>query len=165
MQVMAEKKPSDQKLAIAAGINYRTLLGYRHRGCTARTVEEIHAWREENVGYGRPTIGERMNGSDKKRDRDDDGLDEEKLRQQIRKLDAEAREKELDVAEREGKLLNADDVELNVGELISMIRARIESIPNELETEWPPEVRAFVTERLSEKLKLILTSMSQWRME
>lgn len=158
-----KKKLTETQLALACGIDYRTLLGYRHRGCTATAPEEVLAWREENVGYGRPTRGERANGAVKSGD--DEDLKEENLRKKNRQLDLENEEKELDLAERKRQLLDATDVELKVSELTGMIRARLESIAHELEPEWSPEYRAFVTERLTDKHKLVLTEMSQWRLE
>lgn len=163
LQVMAEKKPSDQRLAIAAGINYRTLLGYRHRGCTARTVEEIHAWREENVGYGRPTIGERMNGEAKKRDRDDgDDLDEREQLAKIACKEAEAKKREIENEVLMGELGRRDQYEQAGSELVNMIRARLEMIPDQLSADAPAEVRMQEHERLSELIYLILMEMSQW---
>src|SRR4051812_4925756 len=88
----------------------------------------------------------------------------EERQARIRKLNAEAEAKELKNAQSRGELYPAEDVERDVAELTSLIRCRLESIPDELHTEWPLELRQEVTQRMRDKLHLILTSMANWRL-
>jgi phage terminase Nu1 subunit (DNA packaging protein) len=89
----------------------------------------------------------------------------EERQARIRKLNAEAEARELKNAQLRGELYEAAEVERQVAELTSRIRLRLESIPGELQTEWPAELQAVVTQRMSDKLHLILTEMSHWRLE
>ncbi len=155
-----EKKQTETAIAAELGITYHTLRSYRRRGCTAETAGEVAAWRDENIGYGRPTLGERKNGSFK----DGQDLDEQEQRAKIAAKEEEARHRRIQNDILEAKLYDADDVEQSVAELTSLIRHRIETIPDELQTELPPEIRLAITERLRDKIYLILTEMSQWKL-
>jgi phage terminase Nu1 subunit (DNA packaging protein) len=88
----------------------------------------------------------------------------EERQARIRKLNAEAEARELKNAQIRGELYAAEDVERDTAELTSLIRCRLESIPDELHTEWPLEFRQEVTQRMRDKIALILTSMAAWRL-
>ena len=45
-----------------------------------------------------------------------------------------------------------------------MLRQRLAKIPNELQNEWPDEVCELVTERLENKIGMILTEIAQWKL-
>lgn len=137
-------------LAAHYGVSRQTIYNWRDAGCPIGAgLPEIDAWLDANRSP-------ELSGLD---------LKEAKLRGQVFKLQEEIREKRLDNDKKEGLLYEAKLVEQNVAELTGMIRHRMETIADELETEWPPEVRQVVTERLRDKIHLILTEMSQWRME
>jgi len=155
---------TDKQIAQALGMTDAALRYYRGRGCAATTPAGVKKWRDKNIaGNGPPTLAERAKGGKPKRATlPAEPLEIEELRAKVRKLTAEAEERELKIAQRRGELYEAADVESDVSELTGMIRARLESIPDELHQEWPPELREQVTARMKERIYLILTAMAQW---
>ena len=157
-------KLTDGAIAKRLGITAATLAYYRKRGCRAKSVAGVAAWREANVAKnGPPTLRDRAKGVRPKTE-GDAGLSIEELRAKIRKLTAEAEERELKNAQRRGELYEADDVERDVAELTGMIRTRLESIPDELTQELPPEIRQTATQLWKDRINLILTAMAHWRL-
>lgn len=155
---------SVEKLAKAFECSPQTVRGYVRRGMPTSSVKKAHEWVSQNVNknIGQPTQGERAKGQTRSRDIDELEIDE--LREKIRKLAAEADAKELKNAQVRGELYNAADVERNVAELTGLIRVRLESIPDEIEMDIAPEQRAQLKQRWIEKVRLILTEMSQFRL-
>lgn len=161
--MIAELTPTEELLKALGGITDRTLRGYFARGCPRGPIEAAVAWRDEHIGNnGPPTVGERAAGAKVKTPRAE--LDEEEQRARIEKLQQEARAKQLKNDVAEGELVYRDEVEQKVAELCLRIKHRIEAIPQELETEWPVDLRESIKERMTDKLHLILTEMSQWEM-
>lgn len=152
------------ELADALGRTEQTITGYIRRGMPCETVEQAREWILANIrNNGPPTIGERAAGiTSRTIDRKD--LDEEEQRAKIAKTWEEERAKRLKNDQLEGRLYDADDVELNVAELTGMIRGELESWPDHLQNEWPAELRGLATELLKHKVELLLRRMSQWRM-
>ena len=148
-QKRKSKPQSVNALAIGVGVSRRTMHDWIARGCPRGPVKAIEAWRAANIRTREPAA---------------EGSAEEERVARIRKLNADSLARELKNAKERKEIYLAADVETNVAELTGMIRTRLESIPDELQTEWPPECRQLVTERLSECIALILTSMSQWRL-
>jgi phage terminase Nu1 subunit (DNA packaging protein) len=147
MTVVAERPPRNiARLAMEIGVSRQTLYTWGNEGCPLDDgVDAIREWRTEHHPPPRAIA------------------DQAKLAR-ARLADAQAYAQEQKNLERDGQLLDAEDANLAVSELCNLIRARLEAIPNDLQTEWPPEVRQQVTERLSDKIHLILTEMSQWRL-
>jgi len=162
MERKKPKKLNERQMAIAVGITYPTLRGYRLRGCEGTTPEEVKAWREEHIGYGRETLGERANGSCKTHESDSQGLDEREQLAKIACKEAEARKREIENEVLMGELGRRDEYEQAGSELVNLIRARLELIPDECSAEAPSEYRTQERERLADKIHLILTEMSQW---
>ncbi len=156
---MEPKKRSEASLAIACGLTYPTLRKYRLRGCEGTTPDEILAWRDENIGYGRKSVGERDIPDD-----GDSGLEDEKLRQQIRKLELENADREMDLAKRRGELLDKDEVMSEALELVHMVRTRLEMIPDQLSADMPDAIRMQQRERTAELIHMILMEMSQTKL-
>lgn len=157
--IATRRKQSDEKaIAAAAGVTVRTLYDDRQKGFNGSTGDEYLAWRMDNVAPrkgGRASIGERgreIAASD---------LDEAEQRAKIAKLEEEARAKQLANDEREGRLLERDDVVLQVAEIAAMVRSTLEKMPRELESEIPVAFRAQMLERLEDYVRLMLTRMSQ----
>lgn len=154
-----------KELAAALGLQPSALTHWKNDGAP---VEE---WLEWSLSEAVALAQEWRNNSRReynreKLDPDADGsLSQQLLAAKVRDTNAAARKKEIENQVREGLLYEAESVEQQVAELTGMIRHRMETIADELETEWPPEVRQVVTERLRDKIHLILTEMSQWRME
>lgn len=154
-----------QELAKSLGVSRVALNKWEREGCPVEdvlswslpdAVEFLRDWRRQH----------KLPRFQDEREPDEDGdLQQQLLAAKVRDTNAAARKKEIENQLREGQLYEAEQVEQSVAELTGMIRHRIETIADELETEWPPEVRQAVTERLRDKLHLILTEMSQWQME
>lgn len=156
------KQSEEAAIAEAAGVTVRTLYDDRQKGFDGSTGDEYLLWRAANVAPrrgGRASIGERG------REIAAHELDEAEQRAKIAKLEEEARAKQLANDEREGRLLERDDVVLQVAEVVSMVRATLERMPNELESEIPASHRAQTVERLRDYVRLMLTRMSQHQFE
>ena len=141
------------ELAAAIGVSRQQLHGYIKRGCPTDSPEAVRAWRLDNVQRRRgvsPEAGE--------------SLQAKLLQAQIDKATQEARAKRLKNDLLSGQLYDAQDVERDVAELTGLIRSRLEAIPDELVMEFAPEHRATYQQRLEEKIRLVLTEMSQWRL-
>jgi phage terminase Nu1 subunit (DNA packaging protein) len=166
------KKPKNKRnplrdIADASERALRTIEGYRDRGMPTNSVKAALQWIESNIrqNIGQPTLGERKAGKTSRGAASDFGdLEVQELREKIRKLAAEAEAKELKNAEVRGELYNASEVERNVAELTGLIRVRLESIPDEIEMDIIPEQRAQLKQRWVEKIRLILTEMSQFQL-
>jgi hypothetical protein len=134
-------------------VSRQQLSRYKREGCPMTTPEAVQAWRQAHKLSRKGVVLTA-----------DESLQERYVKSQIAKNEAEAESKRLRNAKTKSELYDASEVERCVGELTSMIRGRLESIPSELETEWPLEVRALVTQRMADKIHLILTQMSAWRL-
>jgi phage terminase Nu1 subunit (DNA packaging protein) len=143
------KLPTLDELAAHFGKSRQTIMEWRRRGCPVGTIAEVERWRNENV----------------KPQASSDSLSRRERIEKLKKLRAERKERERKNRVAEGELYPREDVDLAVSELCGLVRSRLESIPQELESEWPADVRAIVTERLRDRLYLILMEMSQWRLD
>lgn len=143
-------------IAADLGVSRQTVQEWFRRGCPRDSAEAVKEWRDKNIQArkGGPQAGEVAGGS----------LQERKTLAEIAKIDEEVRRKRLQNDELEGELVYREAVELDAAEMTGMIRARLESIPQELESEWPAEFRALITERLQDRVRLILTEMSHWKL-
>ena len=161
--IATRRKQSDEAtIAAAAGLTVRTLFDDRQKGFDGSTGEEYLLWRAANVAPrrgGRASIGERG------RDIAAHELDEAEQRAKIAKLEEEARAKQLANDLKEGRLLDRDDVVLQVAEVVTMVRSTLERMPSELESEIPTTHRAQTVERLGDYVRLMLTRMSQHQFE
>lgn len=153
-----------KELAEALGVSRVALNQWEREGAPVESVlerpveEAVAALKGWRATHKRPRFRDSV-------EPDADGdLQQQLLAAQVREKNAAAAEKEIKNAIRLGELYDAQDVELQVSELCGLIRTRLESIPSELESEWPAEVRAQVTQRMADKIHLILTEMSQWRL-
>jgi phage terminase Nu1 subunit (DNA packaging protein) len=129
---------------------------YRRDGCPISeltTAAEVQAWRQSHKLARKGVVLDAG-----------DSLQERYIKSQIAKNEAEAEAKRLRNAKTKSELYDATEVERCVAELTSMIRCRLEAIPNELQTEWPLELRSLVTQRMADKIHAILTEMSSWRL-
>lgn len=117
------------------------------------SIEDVQAWRKN---HKLPRRGVKRVG--------DGSMQDQLLAAQITKVEEEARHKRMKNDELAGKLYNADDVERDVAELTSYIRCRLEDIPDELSMEFPENIRWQLTLRLKDRIALILTKMSQFRL-
>ena len=144
---------SRKELAAAVGVSRSTLDDWRKEGCPMTTPEAVKAWRKD---HKLPRRGVKPVG--------DGSMQDQLLAAQVAKVQEETRNKKMKNDMLAGKLYDADDVERDVGELTSMIRARLESVPDELSMEFPEEVRLSLTQRLKDKIDQILTTMSNFRL-
>jgi len=157
---MEPKKMSRAALAVASGITYPTLLKYCQRGFKGTTPEEVQAYRDEHVGYGRKSVRERE-------DEDDEEPNDLDRQEQLAKIEAkqeEARHRRIQNDILEGETGYRAAFEQGASELVNLIRARLELIPDECSAEAPAEFRIQERERLADKIHLILTEMSQWKL-
>jgi len=155
---------SKQRLADALGVTPRTIAEYIRRGCPTSSVKEAKAWRQRNIAaHHPPTIGERAAGKPPA-SADRQELKRRLSRAKIRRDDAIAESLRLKNAETRGELVNADEVEHEVAELTGLIRLRLESWPQELQTEWPLELQQLVTDRLADKVRALLIELAGIRL-
>ncbi len=155
-----EKKWTEIAIARAIGVTRETLRSYRYRGCTGKTPEEVAAWREENIEAGRPSLGERSSGSY----RESQDLD---TREQLAKIackEAEAAKREIENKILLGELGRRDVYEQGASELVNLIRARLEMLPDQITADAPSEIRSQERERIADTVHLILMEMSQWKL-
>lgn len=149
--------------AAACKVSEKTLRDWWARGCPKdASVEETLAWRDEHIPPRVGGPGSRSVGED---DGDDENLQIQRLKAEIHKLKQDGRGKELKNDVFEGKLVPLDDVLSQVSELVLRVKHRLESVPDEVAPEFSPDVRGKVVELLKEKIFLLLTEMSQWRLE
>jgi phage terminase Nu1 subunit (DNA packaging protein) len=138
MTLAAETAPNGKKLTIKElaarlDVSRSTLHQWREAGCNlAWSVPQIRAWRAQNrnVKNSGPLVG----------------LREQLLREQIRKAAAAADAQEMANSEAAGRLVDAEDVALDVAEILSVLRCRMEEFPESLMMELPIEVRPVVLE-------------------
>ncbi len=153
-------------ISAAFGCSDQNVYRWLKMGMPRGPIEACREWVADNIApNGPPTVGERAAGHPRRRDHAAHELDEAEQRAKIAKLEEEARAKQLANDEREGRLLERDDVVLQVAEVVSMVRATLERMPNELESEIPASHRAQTVERLRDYVRLMLTRMSQHQFE
>jgi phage terminase Nu1 subunit (DNA packaging protein) len=159
---LVQNEISVAELASSFGRSEQSINGYKRRGMPCHSFEAAAAWIDENIaGNGPPTIGERSNGGR----RTPRGLDETEQRARIRKLNAEAAGRELKNAEAEGRLVDADDVVRQVACMFSVMRGRMEDLPDEVIKEIPDAMRGTVGEAVARNVYLALKEMSSTRIE
>jgi len=137
-----------RKLALDLGTSRQTLYTWQKEGCPLdQGLEAVKEWRNKHKTNGEEaTHYARLQAAKE------------------RKLLAEALAKETENLRRAGQYYRAEDVELAAIELTSIIRNRLEAAPNEIVQELPVEVRQTILELLQNKVHLILTEMSSWRL-
>jgi phage terminase Nu1 subunit (DNA packaging protein) len=128
--------------------------------------QTIYTWRKEGmpVSDDLPVL-ESWVAQHKPGDADDDDLQIQRLKAEIHKLKQDGRGKELKNDVLEGKLVPLDSVLTQVSELTLRVKHRLEAIPDEAASEFPPEIRAIAVELMRDKIFLVLTEMSQWQLE
>lgn len=163
LEKLAGLKLQRKDIAAAIGVSVQSLATWEREGAPVAeivnetledAVEYLKDWRDT---HKRPRFNNVTSA--------DGGLEEQLLAAQVREKNAAADAKEIANVKRRGELYEADDVNLQVAELCGMIRSELQSIPQQLENEWPAEVRGLVTETMAERIHLILTRMSQWRLD
>jgi len=149
-----KKKTSDpakrniRQLAKEIGQSRQTLYTWEKEGCPLdQGAEAVKEWRNKHKSNGHDASEHTL-----------------LLQVRARKLAAEAEAQESDNLRRKGQMYSRDQVELNAVEMTSMIRNRLESVPNEIVQELPIDIRPTVLELLENRVYLILTEMSQWRL-
>lgn len=152
---------SARETAAACDVSINTLRDWWARGAPrGGTPDELKAWRDEH-------IAPRLGGPNRKgtEDTGDDNLQIQRLKAEIYKLKQDGRGKALKNDVSEGKLVPLDAVLSQVSELVLRVKHRLESVPDEIAPEFSPDVRGQVVEMLKDKIYLLLTEMSQWRLE
>jgi phage terminase Nu1 subunit (DNA packaging protein) len=156
---------TQNELAKALNVSRQTLCDWREAGapiaeaCKLSVPEAISlldGWRKNNK---RPRFWSEAEA-------DADGtLQERLMAAQIRKHLADAEAKELKNAVLRGELVQRDDAQLALNQICNLVRVELEGWPDSLQNEWPAEVRGLVTERLDDKVRILLTKLSQTRLE
>src|SRR5262245_35605022 len=139
-------------LAAEVGVARQTLHDWEAEGCPMDSADAIREWR---ANHKLPRRGVALEPGET--------LQGRLLEAQIWKHSEDARNRKMKNDQLAGQLYDAQEVERNVAELTSVIRARLESIPDELGTEFPAELRLQLRQRLEDHIRLILTQMSQWQ--
>ena len=81
---------------------------------------------------------------------------------EVLKAEADASLKELKLQLESGELVNREEAIATMEEMFHRVRARMESIPQELGTTFPPEMRSDLIADLRHKVRLVLREMEGW---
>jgi phage terminase Nu1 subunit (DNA packaging protein) len=143
MTCVAETEaPTVTALAEHYDVSRQTIYTWRDKGCPIRAgVEAIDRWLQDH----RPDPAKPKGP-----------LQEQLLQAQIEKTIQEARAKQLKNDQTEGLLGNMDDMAQEVAEVLTVLNARLEQIPDEARKELPAEYRDACTARIDELIYLAL---------
>lgn len=153
-------------MAREIGVSERTLFTWKGEGCpTDAGVDAIRDWRTENKhprkgGIGKRTPGERLALAE---------LDEAEQRARVRKLEEMALYLQLKNDDREKDLIDGDEVRRQYAEILEVLHRTLEPMPEEfaasLPADWPASLRAMITERMRDKVELILRQADSTKIE
>lgn len=156
--IVADKPKSvdtQAKLALMLGVSERQIRNYIRDGMPGQQgyydVEDCRDWVSRNVN----SPGESVGGN----------LKEERLKAEVRKLRADAEQKELKNQQTRGELLHRDDVLQQVSEAFLMVKTRLECVPDEIEMQIPPEIRADVKAEVASRVRMVLMEMAAFQLE
>lgn len=132
----------------------RTYLASGMPGADSRgkyNVERCRSWVAANVRV-RETV-------------DSSELHERYKLAEVEKMEEQAKKLKLDREIREGELVDRDDVVQAASEAFLMLKARLESLPDELEMTFPEATRAQNTADAKDKIYLLLKELATWAEE
>jgi uncharacterized protein YPO0396 len=134
------------QLAAHYDVSRQTIYTWRDKGCPIRAgVEAIDRWLETQ----RPDPAKPKGP-----------LQEQLLAAQIEKTIEEARAKRQKNDERDGLLMDSEEVAQQVAEALTILSARFEQLPDEARKELPQEIRETFAARLDELIHLALKECS-----
>ena len=136
------ESPTVTSLAKHYDVSRETIYNWRDRGCPIRAgVEAIDRWLEDH----RPDPSKPKGP-----------LQEQLLSAQIEKTLEEARAKRQKNDERDGLLIDQEDAAQQVAEILTILTARLEQIPDEARKELPADCREQFAARIDELIYLAL---------
>lgn len=148
-------------LALALERSERMVHIYLSRGMDAiaktpsgrYSVAKCRAWIAEHIPP--------PNGSD--RAVPDSELNVAIKRAELAKTEAQAKAIDLKNAILEGRLVDREEIELRAGEMGARIRQRLESVADEMQMSFPPELRQELTSEVARHMENVLREMSAWQ--
>lgn len=93
----------------------------------------------------------------------DSDLRVELQRAELEKTREQGRKERLKNDMLEGRLVDREEVELRAGEMGARIRQRLESVPDEMQMIFPPELRQELTGEVRRHIENVLKEMSTWQ--
>lgn len=81
---------------------------------------------------------------------------------QIRKAEAQATIEEIKLGELQGRFVDKNEIlaEIHIGNFA--VKHRLEQIPNEMASSFPPEIRGEMTQDMKHKIRLALREIASW---
>ncbi len=145
---------TQRELAIALNVSERMVRNYIRDGMPGfqgrYSIAECREWVANNINSPNAEVGD---------------LKEKRLRAEIRKLNADAESKECKNAIMRGDILYRDDVDRQIAEVLTRIKTRLESVPDEMETTFPASTRAQNKADLDEKIRQIQMEIAAFELE
>lgn len=146
------RKPTNQEIADALGLAERkTVTDLRRKGMP-QSIDGAKAWYAAHGGAPAEASGDEDEGA---------GAYQRKLVAEARCKEADAQRKELDYRERVGELVERDAAHRTLRQMLTRVKARLQSIPDELAATVEPGIRSQVAADHRERIRLILLELAE----
>ena len=153
---MGERRPTYRELAQGLGLSdHKCIADYIGRGMPRGSIAGAKEW------YDRTIQGTAQGGAAVAEDGSGKLPGERKLLAEAMCKEADAARKNLDLRKRRNELVERSTVKRAVKKMLAEVRARLESLPDELVASVPPDMRASIANDLRESIALILRRMSE----
>lgn len=126
------------------GISDRRLRQYFEQGCPKGSLDEIRQWRDSNISQDVPA----------------NELKEALDRAELRRRNADARKKEIENEQLEGKLILRSKVEKDIAAFCVRARSRLVGLGAEIAAIVPGEVKATAKSKVETAVRLALKEIA-----